>query len=66
MATALVQPTVPSPSRRVPQTVAQPASSVDAPATSVVAGRQGATEFSLALNDDQLQIQAWVHDLPRT
>jgi acyl-CoA dehydrogenase len=62
MTTTLVQPTLPSPSRRAPETVAELAPSFDESTTTVAGGRRAATEFSLALTDDQLQIQAWVHD----
>jgi acyl-CoA dehydrogenase len=59
MTTTVVPPTDASRSRTAVEPV-----SLDTPglATSTAAARRPATEFSLELNEDQLQIQAWVHD----
>jgi acyl-CoA dehydrogenase len=62
MTTTLVLPTHPSPSRGAPKTTARHAPDVDEPASMVADGSEAATEFSLELNEDQQQIQAWVHE----
>jgi alkylation response protein AidB-like acyl-CoA dehydrogenase len=60
MTITAVQPTDPYRPREAADPAAGPAPHVDEP-TSTVTAASGA-EFSLALNDDQHQIQQWVHD----
>jgi alkylation response protein AidB-like acyl-CoA dehydrogenase len=66
MTVTLVQPCHPYRLWGAAKPVLRPAPDFDE-LTSTVIGRGGVpTEFSLALNEDQLQIQAWVHDFATT
>jgi alkylation response protein AidB-like acyl-CoA dehydrogenase len=60
--TAVARPADASRSRTAEEYVSVEGATVDEPRSTVAATQQDAAEFSLALNADQLQIQAWVHD----
>ena len=62
MTTTVVRPTDASRSRTAVEPVSLEEPGLGEPTSTVAAEREAATEFSLELNEDQLQIQAWVHD----